>query len=748
MNFKKINNAVFKLEFGAPSNPIDITMPFLFEEETDFKVEIDSEGKMIFLTKEEKLATVEKYYEENGKACLICNSKQAHFFGFGEKMGEIDKRGRKMVMMTRDNPLHLPDTDPLYVSIPFFIVLSPNKPAMGFYVNSTSKTSFDMQGDTYTIEVEDEGIELYAIYGPKVSDVLKHFSSLVGKMQLPPAWALGYQQSRWSYFPSDEVISVARRMRKDGIPCDVIYLDIDYMDGYKVFTWSKEGFPNPKETVNELKKMGFKVVPIIDPGVKVEDGYEVYESGKKKDAFVKSKDGSPFVGYVWPGRCNFPDFLRKDVRKWWAAQHKKLFDMGVDGIWNDMNEPAVVWDDEKNNELKSIAQREDFDFSVLGRLKSFENQKEYSHDIVHKGDDGKEWEHLKVRNAYALLEAQATTQAFETFRKGKRPFILSRSGFAGIQKYAAIWTGDNTSWWEHLKGEMAISMGLGLSGVPFCGTDVGGFGGNATAELLIRWTEMGVFFPFFRNHSAIGTRHQEPWAFDQKTEEIIKMHIKKRYELFPHLYTLFYHSSITGLPIMRPLFMHDQDDETLYSVNDEFMVGDSIMVAPITHSNAFWRPVYFPAGKWIDTRDGHIYEGKRIYKVDAPLEEIPVFAKENSIIPRTDPFNYIFEKPQMNLYLDVYGQEAQMVVYEDDGESLDYKNGKYNLYEVSVGNSAETLYVNVKYLNHGYEGRYKKFVFRFLSIEKASNVIVNGKNADIRFENGVPQVLIKVADLK
>jgi alpha-glucosidase len=748
MKVEKVNNAVFKLEFGNPSNPVDVTAPFEFKEKTDFEVKERDDGKITLLSRGENLVTIEKYYKENGKACLTCYSEQAHFFGFGEKIGDLDKKGKRMEMMNADHPLHLPDTDPLYVSIPFFITVSPNKPAVGMYLNSTSKTFFEMKGDRYTVGAEDDGIELYVIYGPKILDVLSHFSSLVGRMFLPPAWALGYQQSRWSYFTSEEVLTVAKRMRNDGIPCDVIYLDIDYMDGYKVFTWSNEKFPNPQEMIKELKQMGFKVVTIIDPGVKVEDGYEVYESGKKHDAFVKEKNGSTFKGYVWPGKCNFPDFLREDVREWWAVQHEKLFEVGVDGIWNDMNEPSIVWDDKKSTEMKELVEKGKFDFSMLDKLKSFANQKEYAHDIIHKDDDGKDWEHLKVRNVYALLEAKATNRAFEIFKKGKRPFVLSRAGFAGIQKYAAIWTGDNMSWWEHLKGEMATSMGLNLSGVGFCGADVGGFGGDSNAELLIRWTEMGAYFPFFRNHSAIGTRHQEPWSFNEETEEIIKMHVKKRYEFFPHLYTLFYQASLNGLPIMRPLFMHDENDEALYSINDEFMVGDSIIVAPVTQPNTFWRSVYLPRGKWIDMRNGQIYDGKRPYKVDAPLDEIPVFVKMNSIILRTDAVNFLFEKEKMNLYVDVYGENAKTILYEDDGESLEYKDGKYNLYEISVGNVADSFHINFKYLNHGYDTRYEKIIFRFLTRQKVSFAYVNDESADISFKNGVPQVTFDAAKVK
>ena len=746
MIIKRVNAAIFKLRFGAPSNPINVVNEFESEDDIDFKLNEDGE-RLTLLSKDKKMISIEKYVQKDGKACLMCYSEQAHFFGFGEKMGELDKRGRKMEMLNSDNPLHLPDTDPLYISIPFFIVLSPYKPTIGLFLNSTSKTYFSMNGDEYAICSEDDGLELYIIYGPKVSDVLKRFSLLVGRMELPPAWALGYQQSRWSYFTSEEVLNVAEKMRRDKIPCDVIYLDIDYMQNYKVFTWSKESFPDPKRMVDRLKEMGFKIVTIVDPGVKIENGYDVYESGKEKDVFVKKKGGEIFEGYVWPGKCHFPDFLKENTREWWAQQHDKLFKMGVNGIWNDMNEPSIIWDDEKSNEVKSLVENRKFVLSTLERLKGLANQKNYVHDIIHEDDTGKKWEHLKVRNVYALLESQATKRAFELYKKNQRPFILSRAGFAGIQRNAAVWTGDNSSWWEHLKNEMAMALGLSVSGVSFCGGDVGGFGSNATPELLVRWIEMGAFLPFFRNHSAIGTSHQEPWAFDEKTENIIRTHIQKRYELFPYFYTLFYESSVTGLPIIRPLFMQDEEDETLYSINDEFMLGNSMLIAPITQPNTYWRAIYFPKGRWIDVRNGEIYEGKRLYKVDAPLEEIPVFVKMNSMLLKTQALNYIFEKKRLPLYVEIYGDRANSILYEDDGETLEYKKGKYNLYRISAGSVAKSLHVNVEYLKHGYTGIYERIIFKFFA-PKVSNVYVNREETPVFFKNGVPQVEFDISKVK
>ncbi len=726
------------MSFGNFSNPIDVVENIEVKAEYDFKA-VEDEKSVIFVSNGEELAKLEKLSSENGKTLATFHSPNAHFFGFGEKMGFLDKRGRNMKMMNMDNPLHIPDLDPMYISIPFFMVLSPGKPAIGFYVNSTSRSFFDVENDSYTFGVEDDGIEFYVIYGPNVADVIEHFTAIVGRMPMPPAWALGYQQSRWSYATAQEALDVSRKMRQDKIPCDVIYLDIDYMNGYRVFTWGN-GFGDPKKFVNEMKKSGFKVVVIMDPGVKEEDGYEVYESGKDVNAFAKSEDGDDFTGYVWPGKCVFPDFLRSDVREWWALQHKALFDAGVAGIWNDMNEPSIVWTDANTQELKDLlSSGEPMNFALLEKLKGFTFQKDYAHEITHMDDSNKKWPHLKVRNVYALLEAMATTKAFEIYRSNERPFILSRAGFAGIQKYAAVWTGDNSSWWEHLKAEMPISMGLGLSGVSFCGTDVGGFGGNATAELLVRWTEIGAFFPFFRNHSAIGTRSQEPWAFGEDVEKILKKYIKMRYELFPYLYTLFFQSHKMGIPVMRPLFMYDRDDENLYSINDEFMVGDSMIVAPITEPNTVWRSVYFPQGKWIDVRNKREYDGKRVYKIDAPLDEIPVFVKGGSIIPRTDPMNYLFEKEKMTLYLDFYGQRASTKVYEDDGETLNYEKGVYNIYQVSVGSESTGYNVSIEALHKEYKGRYKKVTMNFMTSKeiRSSTVRINGKMAKPYFENGV-----------
>ncbi|MGC8637683.1 MAG: TIM-barrel domain-containing protein [Athalassotoga sp.] len=726
MKIEKLDGSIFKVTYGKPQNPLEVVQNYHAGDSKDFSCTQEDDRLVV---KDKEILITQKSEDFNGIFSVDFSCKDAHFFGFGEKMGYLDKKGRNFKMINSDFPLHTPDVDPMYISIPFFIAIF-GKSAIGIFVDTTSYSFFNLREDGFTISAKDEGITIYFIYGPDVKKVIGNFTGMVGRMEMPPAWAIGYQQSRWSY-SKDDAIEIAKKMRQKEIPCDVIYLDIDYMDGYRVFTWKKD-FENGFS--NYLHDMGFKLVTIVDPGIKIDENYDIYRSAKSMDGFVKDKEGNDFVGYVWPGRCNFPDFLRSDVREWWARSHKALFEKGIDGIWNDMNEPAIVWTDSKTRKVSELFKRE-IDFQILGEAKTLFLQEDAGDEILHKDDNGKVWPHYKVRNVYAYLEAMATKRAFELYRPGKRPFILTRAGFAGIQKYAAVWTGDNSSWWEHLEIEMPISMGLGLSGVAFTGADVGGFGGDANGELLARWMEMGAFFPFFRNHSAIGTARQEPWSFGEKIEEIAKKYIRLRYELFPYIYTAFYFAHKEGIPVMKPLFMLDQANTDLYSINDEFIFGDSILVAPITRPNTTWRTVYIPKDKWIDMRNGNLYEGDHVYKIDAPLDEIPVFVKDGSVIFRTDPINYIFEKEKMNLYVDIYGNSAIGYLYEDDGETLGYKEGNYNLYEFAIGSIPGGYTIGLKALHHGYSGRYDKVWIRFLNAPRMiTKVTLNGKEMTNHFE--------------
>lgn len=594
------------------------------------------------------------------------------YFGLGEKMGPLDKRDRAVVQWATDSIPHLPDTDPMYQAIPMFIGLRRGQ-AYGMFLDNTRMSYFDMgkEGslDGYYYFGADGGdLDFYFFAGPDVKRVLSRYTELTGRMPLPPLWAIGYQQSRYSYMSSDEVRRIARELRERQIPCDVIYLDIDYMDGYRVFTWDCKRFPDPEKLIEDLERDGFKVVTIVDPGVKVDPDYHVYKDGSARRYFCTYPNGEEYHGQVWPGTSAFPDFTSPEVRTWWAEQHAALLGKGVAGIWNDMNEPAIF--DTKSKTMPV--------------------------EVRHMGPDGRpagprDLEHAEVHNVYALLMAQATREAFERFRPGKRAFLVTRAGFSGIQRYAAVWTGDNSSWWEHLQAAMTTCLGMGLSGVPFVGTDVGGFLADATGELLVRWIQLGAFTPFFRNHAAVGTRAQEPWAFGPEYESITRTYIGMRYRLMPYVYTLFREASETGLPLMRPLFMEYPGDEEAVRVSDEFLFGRDILVAPVYQHDARHRAVYLPEGSWIQVVPGQgarprgpvfravkEYTGPGWVVVDAPLDVLPTFVRRGAIIPTTSLFSHAGERKEDALFLEVFpGDAGEAEVYEDDGESLAYREGAW-----------------------------------------------------------------------
>lgn len=589
---------------------------------------------------------------------------EEHFYGFGEKTGFLDKAGEELVMWNSDIPeAHVPSMKALYKSIPFFIGLREGV-AYGIFFDNTYKTYFDMgksSREYYSFTAEGGNIDYYFIYGPAIKDVLKGYTTLTGRMNLPPLWALGYQQSRWGYYPEIKVMEIADTLREKDIPCDVLYLDIDYMDGYRVFTWDRDRFPNPEEMLKQLRAKGFKVVPIVDPGVKKDKDYRIYQELLENHYYVTDSEGLPFVGRVWPGECVFPDFTDAPVREWWGAQHKVLMDAGVAGIWNDMNEPAVFTDAPRNPD----------------QPRNPDEHKTMPLSNRHK-NDGRPATHAEMHNLYGYMMSRAT---YEGLRKlsDRRPFIVSRACYAGMQKYAALWTGDNQSFWDHLGLALPMCMNLGLSGVPFIGTDVGGFGSDCTGELLSRWVQVGCFTPFFRNHSAWDTRRQEPWAFDEETEAINRKYIKLRYKLLPYLYNVFREASHTGLPIMRPLVLEYPADPEVYRIYDQFMCGESMLVAPVITPATEYRHVYLPAGEWEDYWTGERYTGKQHLLVHAPLDTLPLFVKAGSIIPTYEPMSYVGEKAKCQVTFQIYEGTGTYEYYEDDGDTFAYEKGEYNL---------------------------------------------------------------------
>ncbi|MCX7570643.1 glycoside hydrolase family 31 protein [Tumebacillus sp. DT12] len=610
--------------------------------------------------------------DKNGTFC----SKDAageDFYGFGEKTGDLNKKGSVQSMWNTDvYAPHNPEINELYESIPFFHAKKPDGTVYGFFLDNPGKTRFDLQAkDSFRLATETGDLDYYFFYGPTLKDLVAQYTYLTGRMPLPPKWALGYHQSRYSYETEGEVRELANNFRNMQIPCDVIYLDIHYMDEYRVFTWHPTRFPQPKHLLEDLRDDGFRVVPIVDPGVKKDPKYPIYQQGLAFDHFCKYIEGDLYIGKVWPGESALPDFTDGRTRQWWGEKHVGLVEAGIEGIWNDMNEPAIF------NETKTM------DVNVMHR------------------NDGDPKTHGELHNLYGLYMSMATYEGMKEQMGGKRPFVLTRAGYAGIQKYAAVWTGDNRSFWEHLEMSLPMILNMGLSGIPFAGADVGGFAFDTNAELLTRWTQVGAFLPYFRNHSAIGFVRQEPWSFGEPYGRIIKRYIEMRYEFLPHLYTLFHEASTTGLPVVRPLVLEYPLDSNVRNLSDQFLFGSNILVAPILRPDQTMRAVYLPEGTWIDFHTGESHEGGRHVLAEAQLERMPLYVKAGTVYAGGNVIQHTGEKQEITYHL--YKGNGSYVHYDDNGETFDYQQGQFNLLSISQRVDGEKLYIHWDLEHQGFE---------------------------------------------
>lgn len=525
------------------------------------------------------------------------------YYGLGERTGFLNKRGRTWVNWATDEFNSDPDKDPLYQAHPYVMGVEDGK-AFGLYLDETWRTAFDLsdtEPDRTYIHTDGPTLDLYLIPGPTPAEVVQNFSTLCGRAPLPPLWALGMHQCRWSYPDEKSILAIAKEYRRRDLPLDAIWLDIDYMDSYKNFTFSPGRFPDPAKLVDELQEMDIRTVVIVDAGLKKEEGFAPYEEGCQLDAFVKTRRDEELTGEVWPKPAVWPDFTRDDVREWWGHCHKIYTDAGISGIWNDMNEPAAF------SPTKTIP---------LG------------------SKHGRYW-HAEVHNLYGYQMSQATAEGLKTLNPDKRPFVLTRSGFTGIQKYAFVWTGDNHSYWDRMEMSIPMILNLSVSGVPFAGADIGGFSANCSGELLVRWTWLGVFYPFMRNHAGKGSRKQEPWAFGSNVETHVAKAIRFRYEMLPYIYTVAEEASQTGVGMMRPLvFEHPEDVET-HNIFDQFYFGKNLLVAPVVRPGQSQRMVYLPQGQWQNFWSGEVLEGQQWVIVPAPFSLVPLFQRVGSALPTT-----------------------------------------------------------------------------------------------------------------
>ncbi len=642
--------------------------------------------------------------------CFKTLFKDEKFYGLGEKTTPLNRAGLQFTMWNSDR--HYEEgTDPLYQSNPFFIGVrnihagNLEKSAYGIFFDNTFRSYFNMGASNdrfYWFGAEKGEMNYYFIYGPEIKSVINSYTKLTGRMKLPPEWALGYQQSKWSYYPESSVRTLANTFRNKQIPCDVIYLDIHYMNGYRVFTWNKDRFPQPEKMLNDLSKEGFKVVCIVDPGVKADTvNYSPAKEGLEKDLFIKYPDGIVYKGEVWPSWAYFPDFTKKETREWWGERNAGLIKQGISGIWNDMNEPAA-WG-------QAIP------------------------DIVQFNDQGFGADMKKIHNVYALEEARATFDGLKKEFPKMRPFILTRAGFSGIQRYAAVWTGDNAATEEHLKLACIMPQGMGISGITFCGTDVGGFFGAPSPALYTRWMQLGAFTPFFRQHSIVDQKDKEPWAFGDQVEAWVKNIITLRYKLLPFFYTAFYDASQTGVPVMRPMFLDFQNDEECYSANAQyqFMIGENLLVAPVVSESENFKKLYLPEGKWLDWWSSKVYEGNRWIIVEAPMDKIPLFIREGGIIPMQTEQNYVGEKSISQMEFKIFPSEySGYNLYGDDGISTDYEKGEFSLTKIEAKKGEKGIDINIK-KSGNYNNNYKDFIFDIYDSASVKSVNVDGKRISL-----------------
>lgn len=579
---------------------------------------------------------------DNGFSFSYMMDEDEIVYGLGEANRGINKRGYRYVSDCSDDPNHTEDKVSLYGAHNFIIV--SGKTPFGVFFDYPARMTFDIgytKSALLKVSCEYADLYVYVIEGENAYDIVKQFRKIIGKSYIPPRFAFGFGQSRWGYKTKEDFVKVLRGYRDHHIPLDMIYMDIDYMQDYKDFTVNEENFPDFAEFVRKMKEEGVRLIPIIDAGVKIEKGYSVYEEGVQKGYFCKREDGSDFAAAVWPGYTHFPDVLNKEAREWFGSHYRFLIDQGIEGFWNDMNEPAIFYSCEGMDELKSyikeyVQETEDVSPWELGdRVRNLANSPEDYKRFYHCVN-GKMIRHDRVHNLYGYNMTRAAGEAFEKIAPDKRILMFSRSSYIGMHRYGGIWTGDNKSWWDHLLLNIKMMPSLNMCGFLYSGADLGGFGADATRDLVLRWLAFGVFTPLMRNHAATGTREQEAYQFEDTDD--FRGIIETRYRLIPYLYDTFIKAAENNDMYFKPLAFEYPDDTFAAGVEDQLMIGQEIMIAPVYTQNAKGRYVYLPEEMTLVkfTRDNH-YTREKLAKghhyIEVSLAEVPVFIRKGKTIP-------------------------------------------------------------------------------------------------------------------
>ncbi|WP_246451768.1 TIM-barrel domain-containing protein [Alkalicella caledoniensis] len=661
------------------------------------------QGKM---TATELNADLEIEFKKNNSSINLLLSPEDIVYGLGANLGGINKRGRTYESYCTDDPSHTEDKTKLYGAHNFFII--SGDVSRGYFIDYPSMIKYDVgfkKTDILNIEITDENFTIYIIDGKSPSEVTSKFLTIIGRAYIPPKWGFGYFQSRWGYKDKGEILDIYNSFKENDIPIDGIYLDLDYMENFKDFSISDERFSDFKEFVTDLKKEGLYLVPIIDAGVKVEPGYDVYEEGIKGDHFCKDINGDPYVAAVWPGKVHFPDFLKDETQHWFGSKYKLLTDAGIEGVWNDMNEPAIFYDTKALDEaieyaIESKGKNLDIHsfFSLKDKFTNLANKDAYYKSFYHLLGD-KTLSNDEVHNLYGFYMTKSANLGLTKLLENKRFLLISRASSIGMHRFGGMWTGDNSSWWSHLELNIKMMPSLNMCGFFYTGADTGGFGGNCSGELLTRWLQFSVFTPLLRNHSAIGCRNQEPFSFDEQVTKNSKNIIKVRYRLLPYIYSE-YMKAVSQYELMFKPLAFEYGESLAKETEDQLLFGNELMLTPVHSANQKGRYVFLPEKMAEITLGSESLEveikSDKIHYMDYGLENIKFYLRKNSILPLVRPSQNVKNMDTSMMDVVAYVDEkAHYTLLDDDGITYDFEKGEKFVTNISIEWKKDDYEINV-----------------------------------------------------